>query len=144
MKANTSTHGLDDRVLGVGMACIALVLAAAAAVLFFFDPAQHGFYPTCLFHRLTGLNCPGCGGLRALHQLSHGRVGAAFRLNALVVTGLPVVALLGARWAWRRVTGRSQPAFTLRLPWLWVALAALVLFGILRNLPYPMLARLSP
>ena len=53
-----------------------VVLVAAAlgsgAVLFFFDPAKHGFYPVCVFHALTGWNCPGCGATRAAYQLLHG------------------------------------------------------------------------
>src|ERR1035437_4948003 len=52
---------------------VVLVVAAlgSGAVLFFFDPAKHGFYPICLFHSLTGLNCPGCGATRAAYQLLH-------------------------------------------------------------------------
>ena len=54
----------------------AIVLGAAAlgamAVIFFFDPVKNNFYPVCQFHRLTGLNCPGCGATRALFALLHG------------------------------------------------------------------------
>ena len=128
----------------IGLGCLALALAAGAALLFFFDPAQHGFYPRCEFHRLTGLNCPGCGGLRALHQLSHGQIAAALRLNALVVLGLPVTAMLGARGLLLRASGRSPRALPVRPLWLWLMLAVMVAFGILRNLPNPLLAHLSP
>ena len=43
---------------------IVIAVLASGAVLFFFNPSQYGFYPVCLFHELTGLNCPGCGGRR--------------------------------------------------------------------------------
>jgi hypothetical protein len=125
-------------------ALLALATVAGGAVLFLFDPAQYGFYPFCLFHRLTGLNCPGCGGLRALHQLAHGHLATAFRLNALVVLGLPIGAWLGARWLRRRASGPPQPPLGARPIWLWTILAVLMVFGILRNLPVPLLARLSP
>jgi len=46
----------------------------SGAVLFLFDLAKHGFYPICLFHSLTGLNCPGCGATRAAYQLLHGHL----------------------------------------------------------------------
>ena len=53
-----------------------VVLGATAigvgAMVFFFNPSTHGFYPVCLFHSLTGLNCPGCGMTRALYALLHG------------------------------------------------------------------------
>src|SRR2546421_11472933 len=59
------------------LVCAGLALVGAA-VLFWFEPTQHAFYPICAFHRTTGLLCPGCGSLRALHQLLHGQVAAAF------------------------------------------------------------------
>ncbi len=124
--------------------CVGLAAAAGAGVLFFLDPATHGFYPQCLFHRLTGLDCPGCGGLRAMHQLLHGHVGQAFYLNALVVLGLPLVAGLAAREMWRWARGGPPPRWLIRPTWLWVLLTVLVIFGVLRNLPVPALARLAP
>ena len=40
-------------------------------------------------YQLTGLACPGCGSLRALHQLTHGHFGEALRLNPMLVMALP-------------------------------------------------------
>lgn len=122
----------------------ALLALAGGAVLFFFDPARHGFYPTCVFHRVTGLNCPGCGGLRALHQLAHGHVAEAFRLNALFVLLLPVLGWVGVRWVWRRASGQPARPGKVRTAWLWLLLAAMAVFGVLRNLPIAALAWLSP
>src|SRR5947209_3035797 len=36
----------------------AVVLPPLLVVLYRFPPAQSGWYPGCLFHRLTGLPCP--------------------------------------------------------------------------------------
>ncbi len=115
---------------------VVLVLAAlgAGAVLYFFNPATHGFYPACMFHKLTGLNCPGCGATRAAYELLHGRLLMALRDNALF---LLAPAVLGGRWLWwaaRRM--RRQPA-TLALPpqALWWCLVLTLVFGVLRNLP---------
>ncbi len=112
----------------------AAALIASAAVLFFFNPTEHGFYPVCMFHRMTGLDCPGCGGLRAAHELLHGHVAAAFRLNALFVCGLPIVAAWWLRLAARRL--RNVPA-TFRVPpaALWAFLVAAMVFTVVRNLP---------
>jgi hypothetical protein len=105
-----------------------------AAILYFFNPSQFGFYPTCMFYKTTGLLCPGCGTLRATHQLLHGHIEAAFRFNALIVSSLPLVAW-GLIQAVRR-RAANQPALSwIRPSWLWIGLAILVLFGILRNLP---------
>ena len=112
---------------------LALGAMAASAVLFIFDPAQCGFYPLCLFHQSTGLLCPGCGSLRALHTLLHGNLEAAMRYNAVLVAGLPLAAWLLIRWVKARMEGRQWPP-VVRPVWIWCGLAVLVIFGILRNL----------
>jgi hypothetical protein len=111
-----------------------IIIPAGGAVLFFFNPSQFGFYPFCLFHRTTGLLCPGCGSLRALHQLLHGHLAAAFRFNPLLVLSLPFCAWLGARYALRRM--RQQPArLNVRPIWLWLVLAVALAFSVWRNIP---------
>lgn len=110
------------------------LLLVAIAVLFQFNPSKTSFYPLCVFHRMTGLQCPGCGGLRATHHLLHGDVLTAFRFNPLVVLALP----LGAWFAWRRWRrGANAPNFSHRAVavWAWVLFAVIVLFWIARNLP---------
>lgn len=123
----------SKRRLAWSLASLLLLSLAACAVLFFFDPARVRLYPVCYFHLFTGLQCPGCGGLRAAHQLLHGNLAAAFQLNPLVVLGAPVFAALCARFLLRLL--RSQPAnFHVRPAWLWIGLAVLVVFGIARNI----------
>jgi hypothetical protein len=74
---------------------IAAVLALAGiAVLFFFDPAVAGFYPPCLFRTVFGAQCPGCGSLRAAHQLLHGNFAAAWMLNRFLLIALPLAAAI--------------------------------------------------
>ncbi|PWU20258.1 MAG: DUF2752 domain-containing protein [Verrucomicrobia bacterium] len=121
----------------------ALPAMIAAAVLFLFDPSQHSFYPTCLLHRVTGLLCPGCGSLRALHQLLNGHVVAAIHFNALLVASLPLFAWIATRAVIRRL--RNQPFLpSFQLRWLWCGLVLLIAFGILRNLPFAHAFWLAP
>jgi hypothetical protein len=123
---------------------VSVMLAAAAGlVLFCFDPRQYHFYPVCFFHRTTGLLCPGCGVLRAGHQLLHGHLAAAFHFNPMLVISLPVLAWLGARYGLRKA--RNQPAsIGLSQSWLWLALAAVLVVSVLRNLPGTSFALLRP
>ena len=44
-------------------------MAIGVSIVYAFDPSTARFYPPCVFHSLTGLQCPGCGGTRALHAL---------------------------------------------------------------------------
>jgi hypothetical protein len=125
-----------------GLLCAGLGILGAG-VLFWFDPDQHAFYPVWAFHRVTGLQCPGCGSLRALHQLLHGRFAAAFHFNAVLVCSLPFLAWFALRFAVLKM--RNQPAtIAVRPAWLWSALAVIITFGVLRNLPVPQLAWLAP
>jgi len=127
----------------VGGALTALVVVVAGAMLFWFDPSEFHFYPVCFFHRTTGLLCPGCGGLRALHQLLHGHVAAAFRFNPMLVLSLPLAAGLALRYGWQkawRQPGWSGP----RSGWLWLLLAVWLAVGLLRNMPGALFAMLRP
>ncbi len=108
-----------------------LVIAAivvAAALVYFFAPGEHRFYPRCIFHSLTGLACPGCGSLRAAHNLLHGNFTTAFRLNPFVLTIVPPT--LGV-WL-----VRGEAAFSrIRPIWIWLIVTVIIAFSILRNLP---------
>ena len=73
---------------------MAVGLLAGSGVLYTFSPTEHHFYPICVFHALTGWQCPGCGGTRALYQLLHLHVGEALHYNALVT----VIAPLALAW----------------------------------------------
>jgi hypothetical protein len=114
--------------IGGGVAAvIGLVFAA-------FDPLSWVIFPRCILHSMTGWYCPGCGTGRAVAQLAHGHWLTALRLNPVTVLGLPVI---GALWA----TGRLD---RVRPVWIWTMLAVLVVFGVLRNLPWPPFIWLAP
>lgn len=117
------------------------LLAGAAAlllmVLFYFDPSRFHFYPLCIFHQTTGLLCPGCGSLRACHQLLHGNWSAALRLNPLFVLSLPSSAVFLLISRIRKTDFDSNSAAAQLSAWWWVLpLLLLVLgFAVWRNLP---------
>jgi hypothetical protein len=118
--------------------CAGIVLTAIglgiAAVVFFFNPITHQFYPVCQFHRLTGLNCPGCGATRALHALLHGKFFAALHNNALFVFMLGTCAIRSAWFGWNKFHGRVNGEF-LPVNFIWPLLIIALVFTMLRNLP---------
>ncbi len=109
---------------------LAIIFFVIAAMVFFFNPAQNKFYPVCQFHRLTGLNCPGCGMTRALYALLHGNILAALRDNALFVAGIIFLAARGVWFWWKRPATEFFP-----VRWLWLFLLVALVFTVLRNLP---------
>jgi len=122
---------------------VLLALASGALVLFLFNPAESGFYPFCVFHRITGLQCPGCGSLRAMHQLLHGNFTAAFHYNALLILSLPLLLAQAVRIGIARANQQPSRA-RIKASWLWTGLVVMILFGVLRNLPFPAFAWLAP
>jgi hypothetical protein len=124
----------------------ALTLAAfagAAVMLRVFDPATSGIFPPCPVHYLTGWYCPGCGSLRAIHQLLHGNLRVAWAMNPLTVVLLPFLAYGLASFALLEIRGRGLPQPFLRAVWIRALCAAIILFGIARNLslyPFDLLA----
>jgi hypothetical protein len=113
----------------------AALVAVAVGVLRVFNPATAWFFPPCPFRALTGYLCPGCGTLRALHQLLNGHVAAAFRLNPLMMVLLPCVGYAGASDVLEAVFGRGLPRVFLRPVFIWMLLAIIILFWIVRNTP---------
>ena len=91
------------------LAALVVAIACAVALLFFFAPESYAFYPRCMFHVVTGLDCPGCGALRATHKLLHGDVAAAFALNPLYVLLLPLLGWFLAGCGLKEATGRALP-----------------------------------
>jgi hypothetical protein len=111
------------------------IAGVAIVMLDFFDPATSGLFPPCPVHYLTGWYCPGCGSLRALHQLLHGNLSAAWALNPLTVVLLPFLAYGIASHALNQIRGRHLPDFFLPAVWIRALFAVIILFGIARNIP---------
>ncbi len=115
-----------------------IVLAATAfgvvALVFFFNPATHGFYPVCTFHKLTGLNCPGCGATRALYALLHGNFSTALHDNALFLFAMMAIAVRALWFAAKKFRGHTNGEF-FPAKFLWPLLAVALVFTVLRNLP---------
>lgn len=67
-------------------------ILVAMLILFLKDPENGGFL-ACPFRSFSGLLCPGCGSQRALHDILHLRIQAAFDHNALLVLSMPLLLL---------------------------------------------------
>jgi len=98
------------------------------------DPNIVGHYPVCLSLTLMGTYCPLCGGLRAVHDLMLGNVAGAFRMNPLVVLGLPLLVLVWWRWVRRALRGIRATVPAIRWP-AWVTFGVIAAFWVARNIP---------
>lgn len=122
-----------------------LILAgiAATVVLFVWHPTA--WVPSCPVWKFTGLYCPGCGSLRACHSVLNADVVGGFEFNPLLMlVGLPLAA-----WFWVDQVFIVTIGKRLK-PWIsgpliaWVALAVLLGFAVLRNIPSERFEALRP
>ena len=114
------------------------VLAAVAGAVAYVgavDPNEPGHYPACPLLQYTGIYCPGCGGLRSAHAVVHGDFLAALQDNALAVAGYALFAVLWTVWVVRAVRGRPFRVDPGPVQ-LWAAGALLLVFTVVRNLPF--------
>ncbi|PZG01699.1 DUF2752 domain-containing protein [Micromonospora deserti] len=92
--------------------------------------------PTCLLKLTTGLDCPGCGGTRALWYVLHGDLPAAARHHFLFVFALPFLAYLFVAWAGNQAFGWRLPELRISPKLIGGFLAAWLAFSVARNLPW--------
>lgn len=108
----------------MALACGVILLSGMLILLYLFNPLTSGIFPPCPFHYLTGMHCPGCGSLRAVHKILHGDLAGALAMNPLLVLSLPLFPVAVFRRSW------------LYLSWLPLTfLLIILLFGVLRNIP---------
>ena len=121
------------------------VLLVLGLILGQAEVGTSGYFPKCMVHELAGVHCPGCGGTRAFQALAQGDVLTALRMNPFGVGVIAFLALLAMRTSW-------EAAFPHR-PWrrfpfgdraTWGVVALLVVFTVLRNLPWWPFTWLAP
>jgi Protein of unknown function (DUF2752) len=109
-------------------------LAAATLALHVRDPHDSYSWGICPSAAL-GFSCPGCGGLRAVNDLTHGDVGAALSSNLLLVVAIPFAVVALGLWAADRWRGAPPTIQWRRLkPLVPALLLVLAAFTVARNL----------
>lgn len=110
----------------------ALFLLGAALM-----PPEGSGVELCLFKRVTGTPCPGCGMTRSAANLVRGRMGRALQFHPLGIVVVPIIAGLGILGVVPRKWRDRVKAALLRrralLGWLaWLGAGAFFLFGVAR------------
>ncbi|MFF2086693.1 DUF2752 domain-containing protein [Nocardia sp. NPDC058176] len=113
---------------GIGLGTLAL--------LHFRDPHVEGSYGLCPVYVLTGVYCPGCGGMRAIHNLTDGRVLDSLHSNVLVLPLLLAFAVFVADWLIRARRGQPWRLPRLRAVTVWSFVGLLTVYTVLRNTPW--------
>jgi hypothetical protein len=133
------THDARRRTTAAGLRAPVLVGVAglgAALLLHLRDPHDAGTYGYCPFLELTGKPCPGCGGLRAVNDLTRGDVVGAVSSNAVAVALVLAVGVAWIVWLVRRLRGRDAPMLSVGVGSGLAVLGVFLLFGVVRNTPW--------
>ncbi len=108
------------------------------------EPTDDSWYPRCIFFKMTGCHCTGCGTTRCLHALLNGDLPQALAYNLFTVAMLPFVVFY-----YFRNVGSALFGWPIRVcrasPWLIAVLMVFVLsYWVLRNVPRPPFNALAP
>ena len=86
----------------------------------------------CKLKAYVGIDCPGCGGTRALANLFRGKVFTAIYYNAFAVYGAIVYGLFFLTQTLQRITKGKMAGIKFRMIYLWIAIVILVVQYILK------------
>ena len=116
---------------------VAIVTFAIASffVLFFINPEKNFYIQLCLFNKLTGWYCPGCGGIRGTHYLLNGEILKSIKYNLFLIPVLLIYGYYVLSELVFLISGKElpKPKFSL---WLIIFLFVITIsYTILRNLP---------
>jgi len=127
-----------ERIMKYSKARIATLLLVTAGILagglFLYGMARSGSPIPCLFHKLTGLSCPGCGNTRAVLALLQLDLIGAFSYNLLFPVEFFYLGFVYIRCA---VNYLSAGRFTYRSPAPvldYAILGSLLLWWVIRNI----------
>ena len=123
---------------------IPLIVIGGGAALFFLNPNDNSFFPKCSLYVATGYTCPGCGSTRALYHLSHGNVLEAFRLNPGLITLLLLSVTDYTRYAIAVKRAKRFQTLFCNTKLIFTLLGGMLIYGIVRNLPWAPFAGLAP
>ena len=128
---------------------IGLILLIGGAFFFYFynfDPSDKSEpFISCPSKTLLGLNCPGCGSQRLIHNLFHLNFGEAFRYNPLLFILSPFVLYILGTMVSNLFFGTKIRVKILYQNWfVYLLFGTIILYGILRNLPWYPFTLLAP
>ena len=94
MVLGTAVDWAREHRLGMSLGASFIALHVAAYAFFAGrNPYTETIFPPCALLHFTGIQCPGCGGTRAMFSLLHGDIATSIAMNPIVVAGYLAVAI---------------------------------------------------
>ena len=109
-------------------------MALAGAVVLGVGNPNTTHIPLCPLKAVTGLDCPLCGSLRAVHSLTHLDLVGALSNNLLFTVAAPFLVLGWVHWLRTSLTGGGR-RIDVRRGVLITGIVVVLVFTVARNLP---------
>lgn len=112
---------------------MAIAFVIAIVLLYIYDPTTACFSYHCPVKSLTGFDCPGCGGQRAVHALLHLHVKEALAYNPfLVIVTIYLASVIIIRCLKGPRIDKIR-RFILGETMVWIYLVLMIIWTIARN-----------
>jgi Protein of unknown function (DUF2752) len=121
-----------------------VLLLAIFCAVFHFRYTIMALMPFCLFHKLTGLYCPGCGGRRCIAALGRGEMIEALHNNALLLLGGFFIIFSIWRQIYQEWRADSTRLIDISSRTGWLIGVIILSFFIFRNIPLWPFSILAP
>lgn len=109
-------------------------IAGGAGLVYALFVRVTGFGIPCIFHVVTGFDCPSCGVTRMCLSLLRLDFAAAYRYNAAILVLSPLGIAVAARQAWLYVKTGHPKLSKIEMGIISFLIVALLVFGVWRNI----------
>jgi len=120
-------------------------ILAILTIIFFFGVIRYFYlnnpsknetpFAICMSKRIANIDCPGCGGQRAFHQLLNGNFITAGKLNIFIYFFAPLLAYIFFSFSLKPFN-INFPDIDISTKGLIITIIILIVFTIIRNLTF--------
>lgn len=109
-------------------------LAGVVCIAYYFSLTFFNIGIPCLFHKFTGLLCPGCGITRMILAILHLDFKSAFQYNQVVFIFSPIILYFIIRLYVSWLKSENYKLSLIENIVVYIMLTILLIFGIVRNI----------
>ena len=113
---------------------IYLLIISTLIILYFIFNEIIGIDIPCIFHKLTGLLCPGCGLTRMVKEILHGNLIKAYYYNQLLFISLPIFIILFLNLIYSNFKNIKSWLFKIPNYFYYMYIGLIIVFTIIRNI----------
>ena len=123
---------------------IVIVLILMLSLYYFVDPTSSKLFLKCLFFSISNFYCPGCGTQRAIHSFLKGDMIQGIRHNYMFILVFLVISYQATIFILDKLYSKKHLNLLHKSKTTNTIFILVILFWILRNIPYYPFRELAP